>query len=73
MNPYEELANAIILRAIDDYRHTDDPVIIKEIEDFILSPWFGVLTKVDSRSLLVMLRKEFHPSLIAQPPEEGTG
>lgn len=31
MNPYEELANAIILQAVKDYRLTDDERELQEI------------------------------------------
>ena len=43
MNPYENLANAIILQ---------------EIERFFRSGWFGVLSKVDPEFLIKELRKE---------------
>ena len=55
MNPYEDLANAIILQAVKDYRLTDDE---REIERFFRSGWFGVLSKVDPEFLIKELRKE---------------
>ena len=58
MNPYEELANAIILQAVKDYRLTDDERELQEIERFFRSGWFGVLSKVDPESLIKELRKE---------------
>lgn len=58
MNPYEELANAIILQAVKDYRLTDDERELQEIERFFRSGWFGVLTKVDPDLLITQLRKE---------------
>ena len=58
MNPYEELANAIILQAVKDYRLTDDEAELAEIERFFRSDWFGVLTDVDPEYLIRMLRKE---------------
>ncbi len=58
MDPYEKLANAIILRAVDDYRITDDERELKEIERFFRSGWFGVLSKVDPEYLIRQLRKE---------------
>ena len=58
MDPYEELANAIILQAVKDYRMTDDEQELKEIERFFCSGWFGVLTKVDPDLLIRKLRKE---------------
>lgn len=58
MNPYEELANAIILQAVKDYRLTDDERELQEIERFFRSGWFGVLSKVDAEFLIKELRKE---------------
>ena len=58
MNPYEELANAIILQAVKDYRLTDDERELQEIERFFRSGWFGVLSKVDPEFLIKELRKE---------------
>lgn len=58
MNPYEELANAIILQAVKDYRLTDDEADLAEIERFFRSGWFGVLSKVDPEYLIRNLRKE---------------
>lgn len=58
MNPYENLANAIILQAVKDYRLTDDEQEFQEIERFFCSSWFGVLSKVDPEYLIRQLRKE---------------
>lgn len=58
MNPYENLANAIILQAVKDYRLTDDEQQLQEIERFFHSGWFGVLSKVDPEFLIKELRKE---------------
>lgn len=58
MNPYEELANAIVLQAVKDYRLTDDEAELVEIERFFRSGWFGVLSKVDPEYLIRNLRKE---------------
>lgn len=58
MNPYEELANAIILQAVKDYRLSDDERELKEIERFFRSGWFGVLSKVDPEFLIQSLQKE---------------
>lgn len=58
MNPYENLANAIILQAVKDYRLTDDERELQEIERFFRSGWFGVLSKVDPEFLIKELRKE---------------
>jgi len=58
LNPYEELANAIVLQAVKDYRLTDDEQELQEIERFFRSGWFGVLSKVDPEYLITKLRKE---------------
>ena len=58
MNPYEELANAIVLQAVKDYRLTDDEAELAEIERFFRSGWVGVLSKVDPEYLIRKLRKE---------------
>ena len=58
MNPYENLANAIILQAVKDYRLADDEQQLQEIERFFRSGWFGVLSKVDPEFLIKELRKE---------------
>ena len=58
MDPYENLANAIILQAVKDYRLTDDEQELQEIECFFRSGWFGVLSKVDPEYLIRQLRKE---------------
>ena len=58
MNPYEELANAIVLQAVKDYRLSDDEQELQEIERFFRSGWFGVLSKVDPEYLITKLRKE---------------
>ena len=58
MNPYENLANAIILQAAKDYRLTDDEQQLQEIERFFRSGWFGVLSKVDPEFLIKELRNE---------------
>lgn len=58
MDSYEELANAIVLQAVKDYRlHVDEPTL-NEIERFFRSGWFSVLTKLDPECLISKLRKE---------------
>jgi len=66
---WQDLANAIILRAVEDYRHVCK--LLKQNEDnlekqreksklerFFRSDWFKVLTTLDGRQLLADLRKE---------------
>lgn len=58
MNVYEDLANAIILQAVKDYRRTNNKRALEELERFFLSDWFSVLTSIDGSRLLQELRKE---------------
>ena len=58
MDPYENLANAIILQAVKDYRLTDNESELKKIERFFHSDWFSVLTSLDPDLLIQKLRKE---------------
>ena len=68
-DPYERLANAIILQAASDYRRVlkklkknpQNRDVMKEvlqIEKFFRSPCYQVLTKVDGEFLIEKLRKE---------------
>ena len=63
------LAEAIILQAVEDYRHatnrlkkTPDDVRLQnrktEIEAFFLSGWFRVLTQLNGKKLLNRLQAE---------------
>ena len=58
MTPYEELANAIVLQAVKDYRLHDDEQKLASIERFFRSDWFGVLTNINPEILITKLRKE---------------
>ena len=58
MDPYENLANAIIVQACKDYRLTEDEAQLKEIEQFFHSQWFSALTSLDPDLLIKELRKE---------------
>ena len=66
---WRDLADAIILKAVDDYRLTskqikekpEDPMLQRqkvEIEKFFLSAWFGVLTDLNGKDLLHRLQAE---------------
>lgn len=68
-NPYEKLANAIILQAVSDYRAALKKVKKNpknreaiggalQIEKFFRSEWYQVLTSVDGEYLIDRLRKE---------------
>ena len=67
---WENLANAIIVQAADDYRWArrqlkEDPYclkairMIKEVEPFFVSDWFRTLTDADGWMILSKLREEF--------------
>ncbi len=68
-DPYEKLANAIIIQASKDYmtnlrKKKRNPGSasaehdIKECERFFRSDWYQVLTSVDGEYLMDRLRKE---------------
>ena len=72
-DPYENLANAIVLQAVDDYRKALKAVkrnpqsrsAIDEalsIERFFRSDWFGVLTSVNGEYLIKRLQEEIRQS-----------
>lgn len=62
IDPYENLANAIVLQAIADYRRLWDRDIEdrdkKKIIKFFRSRWFVILTNIDSDWLIERLEKE---------------
>ena len=69
MNPYQRLANAIVMQAADDWRKAveklkmdpDDPVHIHMKEDaerFFRSQWLRALTDADGNYILQMLNEE---------------
>ena len=68
-NPYEKLANAIVLQAVSDYRaalkkvkknpkNRDAIDEALQIEKFFHSEWYQVLTSVDGEYLVDRLQKE---------------
>lgn len=69
-NPYANLANAIVLQAVKDFRkcikvvkrngQNKEQAIkgMREIVGFIKSPWFRVLTNLDPQILLKKLQEE---------------
>ena len=69
MNPYKELANAIIVQAVKDYRDAverlrytpDDKSALhdkRSIERFFHSEWFSILTDLNGELLLKKLKEE---------------
>jgi len=70
-DPYENLANAIILTAVDDYRralkkYSKNPdsksakAEVDSLERFFRSQWYSVLTSVEGEFLIRKLRAEFN-------------
>ena len=69
LNPYEGLANAIILQAVKDYRDANQKLsrgrknqTAQQMKDeclcFFRSHWFTILTEVDPEFLIRKLDKE---------------
>lgn len=55
---YTELANAIIIQAVKDYRRASTPQMRREIKRFLLSDWFIVLSDADRKRILKRLEQE---------------
>ncbi len=66
---WEALAQAIILKAVEDYRLAQRRKLIpdqrraalatiREVERFLCSKWFAQLTKLDGKALLNQLKEE---------------
>ena len=72
-DPYERLANAIVLQAVSEYRvalkkikaHPKNREAISEaleIEKFFRSGWYSILTDVDGEYLIRRLQEEVRQS-----------
>ena len=72
-NPYERLANGIVLQAVEDYRSAlrklkrkaDNRDAMDEalrIEKLFRSQWYGQLTGIDGEYLIRRLREEIRQS-----------
>ena len=72
-DPYERLANAIIMQAVTDYRAALKAVKrnpnnrealenAMQIERFFRSGWYGTLTNVDGEYLIRKLQEEIRQS-----------
>jgi len=59
---YGELANAIVLQAVKDYREAlkneEGKITILEVETFFRSNWFKLLTNIDPEMLIEKLKGE---------------
>ena len=69
IDPYKELANAVILQAVEDYRkwtkdysgsHDDRKLrkALVELKEFFRSEWFSIFTNLDGEQLLTRLKSE---------------
>lgn len=69
-DPYENLANAIVLQAVKDYRTALRALkrnkrnkragsMKEEVEQFFLSEWFSELTELNGAFLMRKIREEF--------------
>lgn len=67
--PYENLANAIVMQAVKDYRmarhklckrpkNADAKAMLEDCERFFLSDWFETLTNVNGEIILKKLQQE---------------
>ena len=62
MKGYEELANAIVLQAVNDYRlarKKKESAKQVALVQFFRSKWFAVLTNIDGRLLEQKLKEEY--------------
>ena len=61
-DPYERLANAIIVRAIEDYRKLwnfkKDSYAKQELIHFFNSQWFAILSRINPEWLIEKLEEE---------------
>ena len=67
-DPYQNLANAIICVAADDYRTAlkqGDKLLMSSLQRFFRSAWCGVLTSIDTEFLMDALNKEHQGCLTA--------
>lgn len=66
---YQELANAIVLEAVNEYREAkkklrkrstnkEAKLAIEDCEKFFRSGWFSILTSLDGEVLLTKLQEE---------------
>lgn len=61
---YQELANAIVIQAVKDYKRSlngnrpYDRRMVIECESFFRSGWFSLLTKLDGKMLMQKIKQE---------------
>lgn len=70
IDPYEELANAIIIQAAKEYkqilkvlkvhpRNADAKYRAKEIEEFFLSKWFRDISNANGEFIITELKEQY--------------
>lgn len=71
MDFYTELANAIVIQAVKDYRkalkilkrhprYEPAQATVAEVEEFFHSAWYRTLTSVDADMLMTKIRREIN-------------
>jgi hypothetical protein len=61
-NPYQRLANAVVMQAVIDYRialRENRPIVTQKCEKFFRSKWFRQLVGFNGTTLMNRLRKEY--------------
>ena len=67
-DPYQNLANAIVCVAADDYRTAlkqSDTMLLLSLQRFFRSAWCSVLTGIDTELLMDALNREYQRCLNA--------
>lgn len=67
-DPYQNLANAIVCVAADDYRTAlkqGDKPLMDSLQRFFRSSWCGVLTGINTERLMTALHREYRDRLTA--------
>lgn len=65
-DPYQNLANAIICVAADDYRmalEKSDQTLLMSLQQFFRSVWCSILTSIDTERLMDALNAEHETRL----------
>lgn len=61
-NPYERLAEAIVTRAVHDYREAQrckNHEAVKHLERFFRSDYFCLLINLDGEDIVKMMRRKY--------------
>lgn len=68
-DPYQNLANAIVCVAADDYRaavQNGDTLLLSDLRRFFRSAWCSLLTNLDTEVLMEALDRERHSGPAAE-------